>query len=361
MGVMAFFRTKLIPRRCRPWEHCQTIAVALDRDRADRQLRGPRRRRGRHPGQERFSGQHEPRDPHAHERHHRHERPGPEDATSAPSELEYISKVQARLSNLLASSTTSWISPRSRPASWPSETVTSTSRWFDEPVHPGQRLKAREKEAWRSLFPAPRRSPARWWATPAPGAGAPNLASNAVKFTDKGGDLVATEVVSGTRTRSRWIRRPRTPASALPGADRPLFQAFSQADTSTTRKYGGTGLGLDHQPASGATSWAAKSGGKRARPGQRPSVYRRLRPGDRQSQEAPGAAQALRGMKVLVVDDNATSRQSSRRCWHLRLRGRPGGLGPEGPGRTGTGRPRPPFSWSSWTGRCRAWTASTSA
>jgi two-component system sensor histidine kinase/response regulator len=87
-----------------------------------------------------------------------------------------------------------------------------------------------------------------------------------------------------------------------------LFQLFMQADSATTRKYGGTGLGLtiskrlaemmrgkiwvDSDPGQGSTfSFTLDFGLGKER------ARKRFTP-----------SQNLRGMKVLVVDDNATSR-----------------------------------------------------
>ena len=73
-----------------------------------------------------------------------------------------------------------------------------------------------------------------------------NLASNAVKFTEKGGKVgIGVEVVEvdGEQAVLKFAVRDTGIGIAADKIDG-LFSAFSQADGSTTRKYGGTGLGL---------------------------------------------------------------------------------------------------------------------
>jgi len=72
-----------------------------------------------------------------------------------------------------------------------------------------------------------------------------NLANNAMKFTSKGEVVLAVEMLSKKRGRVTLQFSVRDTGIGLSEAQiAKLFSAFSQADASVTRKYGGTGLGL---------------------------------------------------------------------------------------------------------------------
>ncbi|MGD9151184.1 MAG: PAS domain S-box protein, partial [Desulfobacterales bacterium] len=140
-----------------------------------------------------------------------------------------------------------------------------------------------------------------------------NLANNAVKFTDSGEIVVSTKLVHQTEDQVTLKFAVSDSGIGLTKEQAAnLFQSFSQADTSTTRKYGGTGLGLaiskklanmmdgeiwvESEPGQGSTfSFTAVLGLGRE------DVKKRFAP-------SPN----LRGMKVLVVDDNPTSRDILR-------------------------------------------------
>lgn len=72
-----------------------------------------------------------------------------------------------------------------------------------------------------------------------------NIVGNALKFTDSGLiDLNITSEVLGENSSKVFIRVKDTGIGISPGAANKLFKPFIQADSSTIRKFGGTGLGL---------------------------------------------------------------------------------------------------------------------
>jgi len=138
-----------------------------------------------------------------------------------------------------------------------------------------------------------------------------NLGSNAVKFTEVGEVAIDVRVASvderGTlvrcEVRDTGVGIPKERLDSL-------FQPFSQVDASTTRRYGGTGLGLsivrrlselmggeagvESTPGVGSTFWFTARFALAAR-----------KHIDRQTQN-----EALKGLRVLVVDDNGNNRKS---------------------------------------------------
>ena len=74
-----------------------------------------------------------------------------------------------------------------------------------------------------------------------------NLVGNAIKFTEQAKSRGDAGLERQDGAGSGCISRCATPASEFPlEKQRVIFEAFSQADGSTTRKFGGTGLGTDH-------------------------------------------------------------------------------------------------------------------
>ncbi len=71
-----------------------------------------------------------------------------------------------------------------------------------------------------------------------------NLAGNAVKFTDEGQVVIATKVRNLGATTEVQFEVSDTGIGIAPDKQSHIFDAFTQADASTTREYGGSGLGL---------------------------------------------------------------------------------------------------------------------
>jgi len=136
-----------------------------------------------------------------------------------------------------------------------------------------------------------------------------NLSNNALKFTDSGEIIVSTELIQKDDARVTLkfsVQDTGIGMTAEQAAK--LFQPFMQADSSTTRKYGGTGLGLTISKRlaemMGGKIWVESEHGR----GSTFSFTANFGLGKEKAKKRFKPSQDLRGMKVLVVDDNATSR-----------------------------------------------------
>ncbi len=154
-----------------------------------------------------------------------------------------------------------------------------------------------------------------------------NLLNNAVKFTEKGevvltvSSLVASSSDSpGTNTLLKFAVRDTGIGIPADRMDR-LFKSFSQVDASTTRRYGGTGLGLVitkrlvelmggeisvESTAGEGTTFSFTLPGEVATLPDRDALQKRL--------------DQIKGRRVLVVDDNRTNRlilSEKLRGWEL--------------------------------------------
>jgi CheY-like chemotaxis protein/nitrogen-specific signal transduction histidine kinase len=141
-----------------------------------------------------------------------------------------------------------------------------------------------------------------------------NLLSNAVKFTEAGEVVLSvTATPEGQGTLRLHLTVRDTGIGLTEAGLGKLFQSFSQADSSTTRKYGGTGLGLAIckrlAELMGGTVWAESDG-----PGKGCRFHLTLVAPVAQALPTPrrefiGEQRALKGKRLLVVDDNATNRR----------------------------------------------------
>ena len=134
-----------------------------------------------------------------------------------------------------------------------------------------------------------------------------NLLSNSVKFTEEGEIALRVDVLS-QQEKSALLRFSvqDTGVGMMPEQIAKLFSPFSQADTSTTRRYGGTGLGL--AICKRLVEMMGGSIGCRSEVGKGSEFYFTANFARISSEDGlTPKRKSLRGLSVLVVDDNATS------------------------------------------------------
>ncbi|MEW2914821.1 response regulator [Leisingera sp. JC11] len=136
-----------------------------------------------------------------------------------------------------------------------------------------------------------------------------NLVGNAIKFTDAGEVVVDTRLAGLTETGVTVEFEVRDTGIGIPKEQQEkIFEAFGQADTSTTRQYGGTGLGLAI-----SAQLARKMGGEMtldSAPGKGSAFSFAVNMSLASEDDLPRSAvpEELQGMPVLVTDDNETNR-----------------------------------------------------
>ncbi len=136
-----------------------------------------------------------------------------------------------------------------------------------------------------------------------------NLTNNAIKFTEQGEVTISISKLADEPGSVRLRFEVKDTGVGLTEAQRKkLFSAFTQADTSTTRKYGGTGLGLTISKR--LVEMMDGEIGVDSEPGVGSTFYFAARFGLQAEQQEPRAANTgALGLRVLVVDDNASARE----------------------------------------------------
>ena len=138
-----------------------------------------------------------------------------------------------------------------------------------------------------------------------------NLVGNAVKFTAQGEVVLRVDTGESAEDDALLHFSVRDTGVGVPlDKQQSIFDAFSQVDGSTTRKYGGTGLGLTIcsrlVEMMGGRIWVESELGEGST-----FHFTALMPSQKTAPQKrePVGVEMLRGLHVLVVDDNATNRR----------------------------------------------------
>ena len=135
-----------------------------------------------------------------------------------------------------------------------------------------------------------------------------NLLGNAVKFTEAGQVLLTVRNHPSGRSGEVEFSISDTGIGIAPDKLETIFERFSQADSSITRQYGGTGLGLEISRRLVGFMGGALSVTSRVGEGSTFLFNVKLERGILNERKAPIGIADCKGHRVLVIDDNATNR-----------------------------------------------------
>jgi PAS domain S-box-containing protein len=149
-----------------------------------------------------------------------------------------------------------------------------------------------------------------------------NLIGNAIKFTERGEVVVEARVSAEPDSSAIHFTVRDTGIGIATDRQQLIFNPFVQADTSTTRQYGGTGLGLTI-----STRLVAMMGGRmwvESALGQGSAFHftAQFMPATSSAGDPDVAMQSVAGLRVLIVDDNETSRRilkNALAAWRMRV------------------------------------------
>ena len=135
-----------------------------------------------------------------------------------------------------------------------------------------------------------------------------NFVSNAIKFTKEGGQVTLAASFEGEAEDSAQMKLSVTDTGIGIAEDKlaGLFQAFQQADASTTREYGGTGLGL--AISRGLAERLGGAVGAESVEGEGTTFWCEVKLEKQSNADSPSSADFKRA-KVLVLDSNECARR----------------------------------------------------
>ncbi len=133
-----------------------------------------------------------------------------------------------------------------------------------------------------------------------------NLVGNAIKFTDKGEIVILLECLDteGTEARLRFSVRD-TGIGIAPESLPKVFKAFSQADNTHARRFGGTGLGL--VIAKELSRMMRGEIGVESEEGKGSTFWFTIRAEIEPDQGEPTDEAPFRGLRAIAIDDNANN------------------------------------------------------